>query len=187
MKICTKCKEEKPFSLFSKRSTAKDGLQHHCKSCKIDYQRNNPNRNAVVAKYRNANKKICIQRSILSQQKNRFYYTQKAIEWAKNNRNRYLENRRNWYAKNSATEIEKVRRRVGRIRQGLNFMSEAEYVEVQGMYDFCRIFKNFEVDHIIPLNGKTVSGLHVLGNLQVIHRSYNRSKGANFDPEAFAI
>lgn len=34
-----------------------------------------------------------------------------------------------------------------------------------------------EVDHIIPLQGKTVSGLHVHTNLLIITRSDNRSKG----------
>lgn len=35
-----------------------------------------------------------------------------------------------------------------------------------------------EVDHIYPLQGETVSGLHVETNLQVIPKSANRSKGA---------
>ena len=61
------------------------------------------------------------------------------------------------------------------------FMNQAELAEVQGLYDFCRIFKGFEVDHIVPLNGKTVSGLHVLANLRVLPVSENRSKGNKFD------
>jgi hypothetical protein len=186
VKMCTKCKEVKPLLLFGKNSKTKDGLQYHCNPCKLSYQRNNPNRKAVLDKYRNANKEICNERSVASQHKNRAYYTLKSIEWAKNNRDRYLQNRRNWYANNSAKDIERVRRRNGRIRQGLDLMSHAEAVEVQGMYDFCKIFKNFEVDHVIPLNGKTVSGLHVLGNLQVIQRSLNRSKGARFNTQDFA-
>lgn len=34
-----------------------------------------------------------------------------------------------------------------------------------------------EVDHIIPLRGSAVSGLHVAENLQIITRRANRSKG----------
>ena len=33
-----------------------------------------------------------------------------------------------------------------------------------------------EVDHILPLQGETVSGLHVASNLQIIPRSTNRAK-----------
>lgn len=35
-----------------------------------------------------------------------------------------------------------------------------------------------EVDHIIPLQGKRVSGLHIAENLRVVTRKENRRKGA---------
>ncbi len=42
-----------------------------------------------------------------------------------------------------------------------------------------------EVDHVIPLQGKLVSGLHVHTNLQVITKKANNEKINKFDPMTF--
>lgn len=41
-----------------------------------------------------------------------------------------------------------------------------------------------EVDHIIPLKGRTVSGLHVHENLQYLPMLDNRRKGVDYQQEA---
>ncbi len=137
-------------------------------------------RKATQQRYYEKNKELCDTRAKESQSKKRDYYSAKSMQWAIENKERYLEIKRSHYFRNSASEIARVRRRQGKIKHGNMFMNVAEQAEVQGIYDFCRIFKGFEVDHIIPLNGKNVSGLHVLKNLQVLTIRENRSKSNRF-------
>lgn len=41
--------------------------------------------------------------------------------------------------------------------------------------------KGYQVDHIIPLQGKNVSGLHIETNLQYLKTADNRKKGNKYD------
>lgn len=140
-------------------------------------EKNRDKTRAAQKRYYEAHREECNEKSSLCQKAKPDYYAKKRADWAKKNHEKVLETRRTYYAKNSATEIARVRRRNGKIKHGKWMMNQAELAEVQGLYDFCKIFKGFEVDHIIPLNGKNVSGLHVLLNLQVLPISENRRKG----------
>ncbi len=55
MKICYKCKEEKPISEFHKNKKTKDGLRYECKSCNIANNKkwinNNKKRRSNYNKY----------------------------------------------------------------------------------------------------------------------------------------
>ena len=54
---------------------------------------------------------------------------------------------------------------------------------INAIYKFRRLLgEGNEVDHIIPLNGKNVSGLHVPDNLRIICAIENQAKGATYIP-----
>lgn len=56
--------------------------------------------------------------------------------------------------------------------------------ELRRIYAMAEDF-GLEVDHIIPLRGKLVSGLHVPHNLQVLTKTENIRKSNRFDPDTY--
>ena len=50
--------------------------------------------------------------------------------------------------------------------------------EIQEFYRNCPT--GCDVDHIVPLNGKNISGLHTISNLQYLPASENRRKSNKF-------
>ncbi len=57
-KKCSCCQKFLPLPEFTKRASAKDGLQHHCKTCKAAYTQSWAKRNAESLASRNRDKHL---------------------------------------------------------------------------------------------------------------------------------
>lgn len=78
-----------------------------------------------------------------------------------------------------ANALANCRRRQARLQQALPMW--AEVGEIKALYQRARQLTDSTgiphvVDHIIPLNGKSVCGLHCLTNLRIITSTENRAK-----------
>lgn len=65
------------------------------------------------------------------------------------------------------------------------WLSKEHWVQMNAFYERARALTRetgvrHEVDHIVPINGKTVSGLHVPWNLQILTQSENVSKSNRY-------
>lgn len=100
------------------------------------------------------------------------------------NKENHLNYRRTAYKNNRAKEILRAAIRENRIKQHQT-PSWADLTEINTIYKQATRRSliegiKYHVDHIIPLNGDLVSGLHVPDNLQVIPASLNLSKSNQF-------
>jgi hypothetical protein len=91
------------------------------------------------------------------------------------------------YCKQCQADLEKptasartAKYRAAKLLRSPNWISEDEKVAISNFYKNCP--KGYQVDHIIPLQGENVSGLHVLNNLQYLTPEANSSKKNKFMP-----
>lgn len=61
------------------------------------------------------------------------------------------------------------------------WLTPAQIGEIHAIYAEAHA-KGLTVDHIDPLNGKLICGLHVPWNLQLLSRAENTAKGNKFEP-----
>lgn len=103
-------------------------------------------------------------------------------KWMEENREKVNAATEAWRQRNPAKAAAKAsRRRAAKMQRTPKWADHAAielvYIEAQRRREAGEVV---EVDHIIPLQGELVSGLHVPENLQIIPMQANRSKANNF-------
>lgn len=166
MKSCSSCKVLKITSEFHVDKGKSDGLASSCKQCQKERlkQRYEMNREEYVLK----NKKW---RSVNGAR-------QKQIdkEWADKNKDKIATNQRRYKEKNRDKVRARWKARRKRVRQATPSWVNLQQIEL--IYLNCP--EGFHVDHIIPIQGKNVSGLHVPWNLQYLPAKINLKKSNKF-------
>jgi 5-methylcytosine-specific restriction endonuclease McrA len=121
-----------------------------------------------------------------------------AKEWAKLNPNKLYESKQSYYKKNSdkiksnVSAYRKANRdkrnslnakhRADKVKATPKWLTEEHLKQINSFYKKAKQLEKlynieYQVDHIIPLRGKNVSGLHVPWNLRVITKENNLKKG----------
>jgi hypothetical protein len=88
-----------------------------------------------------------------------------------------------WARRNSGRVLAWTRQRqLAKVQRTPSWLVEDDYWLIEQAYELAQLRTNlfgfpWHVDHTVPLRGKTVSGLHVPTNLQVIPGAENSRKG----------
>lgn len=176
IKLCAKCNKEKPLTEFCKNKLRKGGYHYYCKQCHSMTNKRWRDDNLELAlatskRYRAANKDAC----------------QKASKaWEKANPEKVKLWRAKYNKEKSAYLQDKcVRYRAGKENRTPKWLTESDFLHIKCKYQLAAMYNRegidkWHVDHIIPLNGKNVSGLHVPSNLRVIPRLENQKKSNKF-------
>ena len=156
-KKCSSCKETKSFSSFHKN-------QYICKECKkiLHKKRYSENKEHILTKnklWRESNPKYMED-----------YYSSNTTKWASS--------RRFWPSYNKNRKMQKTSKASWDLEL-TNFVTEEAH-HLRGLRDVATGIK-WHVDHVVPLNGKQVSGLHVWNNLAVIPAKENLQKGNKYE------
>lgn len=198
MKLCKACLSEKDRALFPRCARSKDGLNPACKDCCAARTREwrkrnpeaarasekrwkaaNPERVAQMvqaSRARNPERRAEVVRQAAKRYKgkNPDLMKAKAAEWARSNPEKCA-------AKSSA-------RRALQASAMPQWLTDAERAEIRAVYAQCAIMTQLtgiahHVDHIVPLKGETVCGLHVPWNLRVVTAHVNQTKWRHLSQE----
>lgn len=172
MKLCSKCGIEKATAEFHSDRSKKDGLRTTCKPCKKVSDKSYAKANAS---------KISDQRReryLANYERERLQQT----TYAKQNRDTLNACQRKWKSLNKGKVNAATRKRqASKLKATPPWLTEKQLHDITVVYTACsnvtdRTGKPHHVDHIVPLQGKNICGLHVPWNLAILPAAMNMAK-----------
>lgn len=172
-KSCKSCKQEKPASMFGTKANAKDKLQPYCKPCASAYR----------AQWNLANKERKAERNAAYRLEKREQILASKAEYRNAAKEKIALQQKTWAQKNKTTiNAIAAKRRAALLNRTPPWANKSHIADFFHAADvLSRGGVRFHVDHIVPLQGKLVSGLHVENNLQILPAHINTSKGNKYE------
>jgi hypothetical protein len=159
MKHCNDCNTTKATTEFYTKKASHDGLMSKCKECSKAAKRQWAKEN----------------RERLRDYDKKYYKREDRQEYMKEYLSKHQkENKGYWNAKNA-------KHRATKLQQTPPWLTEDQLWLINEIYDLAALRTEVtgvehHVDHVVPLQGNTVSGLHLPWNLQVLTAYENLSK-----------
>jgi len=172
-KVCFSCKQEKPTQEFGRNKSKRDGLQCKCNSCRKAYRDKNKLELARKQReYRANNKQARSEYDKKYREENKETLTEYYRLYKKKHRSSYNANQ--------------ARRRAFKLRATPTWLLPQHYAQIKRTYKLAKLMEgvtgqSWHVDHIVPLQGSNISGLHVPWNLRVITAEENMKKGNRYN------
>ncbi len=194
MKTCSACEVSKPRSEFGKNSCKPDGLCAACRVCrnlrrKAQYYKDPAASIAAARKWNLENPKAFrrnAQTSYVRHSERRKELAREA--YAANKGRMNASNRAYRHANPEVCRAIKAKRRAAKLQRTPKWLTREDLAEIKGIYAEARRREKetgepHHVDHVYPLQGRLVSGLHVPSNLQILSARENLTKNNNWFPE----
>jgi hypothetical protein len=187
-KVCTKCKRSYPATVefFHVHGQNRNPLRPDCKSCASErrclrYRRNPQKEIQRTTAYEKANWERSLERRRRKRETYPEAYLQelrrRVADWKKANPEKAAERERRWRANNRGKFNAKCAAvRASRRKAAPPWLSKEHKTAIRLVYSVASVL-GAHVDHIVPLAGENVSGLHVPWNLQILPPIENMKKG----------
>lgn len=153
-KVCTRCKQNQPTTEYNKNVRLKSGLTSHCKTCA-----------------REENQRQRLRRG-----------TEYERKWNSQNKERRAEYSKKYNTANPhVMQAIVAKRKAAKLQATPDWLTEEQLSQIKALYaKSASMSTPHHVDHIVPLQGENVCGLHVPWNLRVIPADENIRKSNKF-------
>ena len=183
MKHCNTCATTKDISEFNKNKQKTDGRSTNCKLCVKQYRKDNAEKIAARTrkwKQDNPEKRAAYKKKYQQAHPEKVAACSK--RWREKNPEQFAATTKKYEQENpDKKNAINAKRRAAKLQRTPVWLTGALEAQIQAIYAQAQEKTRttgiqHQVDHIVPLQGANVSGLHIPDNLQILTQHENCSK-----------